>query len=99
MQRRHKSNRTCLGTIRERVRGRSNPPITTEQLAQALVEERVNFPQDGLRRLIRSLQRRLAGKRKPHQILTSQLIQISQVVRLFLIQFDFKLFIFAHVST
>jgi transposase len=42
----------------KRVRRRPNPPITTEQLAQALVEEWDNFPQDALRRLIRSMPRR-----------------------------------------
>jgi transposase len=42
----------------KRVRRRPNPPITTEQLAQALVEEWDHFPQDALRRLIRSMPRR-----------------------------------------
>jgi transposase len=36
----------------KRVRRRPNAPITTEQFAQALVEEWDNFPLDALRRLI-----------------------------------------------
>jgi transposase len=56
----------------KRVRRSPNPPITTEQLAQALVEEWNNFPQDALRRLVRSsklvttLRSTYAGKRRPH---------------------------------
>jgi transposase len=43
------------------VRRRANPSITTEQIAQALVEEWDNFPQDALRSLIRSLPWRYAA--------------------------------------
>jgi hypothetical protein len=47
-----------IGQLGKHVRRRPNPPITTKQLVQALVDEWDNFPQNALRRLIRSLTRR-----------------------------------------
>jgi transposase len=60
MQRRQNPIEHVWDQLGKRVRRRPNPPITTKQLEQALVEEWDNFPQDALRRL-RSLPRRCAA--------------------------------------
>jgi hypothetical protein len=52
-----------------RVRKRRNPPLTIQEVTQALIEEWESIPQESLRRLVRSMPRRCEGIHsiKPHQ--------------------------------
>ncbi|KAH0818460.1 hypothetical protein GEV33_004331 [Tenebrio molitor] len=43
------------------VRKRRNPPLTIQELTQALIEEWESIPQESLRRLVRSMPRRAKG--------------------------------------